>query len=691
MTRHLTVALAGNPNSGKSTVFNLLTGLKQKIANYPGVTIDKKVGYMRLAPELDATVVDLPGTYSLFPKSQDEAVPFEIITDPKHPEHPDVVVYVADATNLKRNMMLLTQLIDLKLPVVLVLNMWDQAEQQGLEVDEKVLEEELGVKVVKTSARKGKGLDQLRKALTEQVRVSSREFSAFEQETEKMLQEVAVSTGCDTPYLNFIHSHHANMELVGNPKLRETVEELTSKWRQDRGQNRREDVLHRYREIDKILGHALRNKTEEQRERFSSSLDKALIHPVWGYVIFLGILLLIFQAIFSWATWPMDLIESGFAWLSETTAAVMPDGLLQNLVVNGILSGLSGVVVFIPQIVILFFFIAILEETGYLARVSFLLDNLMRRFGMSGKSLLPLMSGTACAIPAIMATRNIESWKDRLITLLVTPLMSCSARLPVYILLIGLVVPKVEVLGFMSLQGLLLMALYLLGFVAALGSAWVLKHVLHRGEKSYFLLELPPYRLPRWKNVFLEAYQKGKAFVLEAGKVILAISIILWVLASFGPPASSPGAEGFIAMPSEVEQLEDSYAGHIGRAMEPVVRPLGYDWKIAIALVTSFAAREVFVGTMATIYGIEQADESKGFSNLKQRMLEEQNNVTGRPVYTLATVFSLLVFYAFAMMCMSTLAVTYRETKTWKWPVVQFFLLTGLAYVSSLIVYQSMA
>lgn len=700
MGKMLRVVLAGNPNSGKTSLFNALTGLRQKVANFPGITVDKKIGFTTLEGSQKAQIIDLPGAYSLFPKSLDEAVPFEIITNPEHKDYPDQIVYIADASNLKRNMMFLTQILDLGIPTILVLNMTDQAEKQGIHINVEKLEMELGVEIVTTNARKRTGIDKVKEALTRNSGINSRKFYSFDEITAKMLDEVGSKINVNEPYLAFVHSHIPGNESIMPVQLKAEVEDILAKYKVDKGKNRREDVLYRYKHIDRILSESVKRNGREEVEKFSSGLDKVLTHKIFGYVIFFIILLLIFQAIFSWATYPMDWIDAGFGWLGSVITAALPAGFISDLLVNGILSGLSGVVIFIPQIAILYFFIAIMEDTGYLSRVSFLMDNIMRKFGMSGKSLVPLMSGTACAIPAIMATRNIENWRDRMVTLMVTPLMSCSARLPVYILLIGLVIPESSFWGFVSIQAIFLMGLYVLGFVAAISAAIILKYTLKTDQKNFFMLELPVYRMPRWSNVLFTSYDRAKSFVVEAGKIIIAISIVLWVLATFGPPekmadinrryseTTANGEDGDMLRKMEAEKLEASFAGMLGQVIEPVIRPLGYDWKIGIALITSFAAREVFVGTMATIYGVEQGDESAGFSGLKAKLLAEKHPDTGKPVYTLATVLSLMIFYAFAMQCMSTLAVTKKETRSWKWPAIQFVAFTGAAYIFSLIIFQ---
>jgi ferrous iron transport protein B len=698
----LKVALLGNPNSGKSSVFNHLTGLNQKVGNFPGVTVDKKTGTCHVNGTAKATIIDLPGTYSLYPKSLDEQVVFDILSNRQDALYPDVAVVVADLSNFKRNLLLFTQVRDLGMPVILALNMVDLANKAGLHVDVSMLQNDLGVPVVKVNGRTGEGINDLKLAI---ANVKKRDFAPFldvKQLSPELIGEIKDKFALQNDYAAFHYAHqYKNIRsLTGQDRqwLEEEVKEHAFKSNELQAQ----ETLDRYDIINLLLKNAVSQKEEEEKETFTDKLDKILIHRVWGFVVFFLILLLIFQAVFAWASYPMDLIDEGIAQVNSWLQSTLPEGPLTSLLTDGLIAGLGGILIFVPQIAILFALIAILEESGYMARVMFIMDKIMRKFGLNGKSVVPLISGVACAVPAVMAARSIDNWKDRLITIFVTPLMSCSARIPVFTVLIALVVPETSLLGFFNLQGLALMGLYLLGFVAALGSAWIMKLFIKTSEKSYFIMELPRYRMPKWNNIGYTIIEKVKAFVFEAGKVIMAIAVILWVLASYGPGDKMENAkeQAFAAyergeiQDAELEdviaskKLEASYAGHFGRAIEPVIRPLGFDWKIGIALITSFAAREVFIGTMATIYSI--GSDTDDDSTIKNRMRSEINPHTGAAMYTPAVAFSLLIFYLFAMQCMSTLAVVYRETKGWKWPLLQLVYMTGLAYVCSFIVYQLM-
>ncbi len=646
----LKVALIGNPNCGKSTLFNVLTGLNQSTANFPGATVDKKTGFAKIqnasGKNISVEFLDLPGSYSLNAKSLDEKIAVELLQDKNHPDHPDVTIFVADASNLKRSLFLATQIIDLKIPMVIALNMMDVVKKRGMEINSELLSEKLGVKIIPISAREEKGIDFLKNEIISEIKISAKEILPKESIADK---------------------------------------------------NDAQQTIERYRLIMEIISGCLKLKTKEDSDVFSSRTDKILTHKIWGYAIFLFILFLIFESVFVIAAYPMQWIETLFIFFSQVSAAYLPEGKFSDLLVNGVLAGLSGIAVFVPQIALLFFFIAILEDTGYMARVSFIMDRVMRKFGLNGRSVIPLLSGVACAIPAIMSTRTISNWKERLITIMVVPLMSCSARLPVYTLLISLVIPSEREFGFFNMQGVVLMLLYLLGFIAAIACAFAMKYLIKSKERSFFIMELPPYRSPRWKNVGLMIIDRVKVFLFEAGKVIIAVSIVLWFLASHAPGnrfeqiekkyAASPptslleerGSRGEAS-----EKLEASYAGILGKIIEPAIKPLGFDWKIGIALVTSFAAREVFVGTMATIYSVGNEDNTQ---SIREKMFAEKNPHTGEKVYSLAVGISLMLFYAFAMQCMSTLAVVYRETKSIKWPVIQFIYMGVLAYLASFIAY----
>ncbi len=652
------VALVGNPNSGKTSLFNLLTGLNQHVGNYPGVTVDKKVGYMRLASGQKVTIIDLPGTYSIYPRSDDEKVVIDLLSKPEHPNYPEVIIVVADSAHLEHNLLLFTQIYDLRIPVILTLNMTDVAQRRGVKIDIGKLSEMFGgINVIQLNSRKGNGIDNLKKLLLDFK--SSDSFYPFYAENS------------DTALAN-----------LKNPAAQ--IEETNQ----------------RFKKIRKYLNF-VEEKPDNARRSVSRKVDKVLIHPFAGYVIFLGILFTIFQTIYSVAEVPMDLIDGVFFSSSHWLKENLPAGILTNLLAEGIVPGLGGVVIFVPQIALLFLFIVVLEETGYMSRVVFIMDKLMRPFGLNGKSVVPLISGVACAIPAIMATRTIHHWKDRLITIMVTPLMSCSARLPVYTLLIALVIPDVLIFGIFNLKGMVLLGLYVLGLVAALIVAIIFKFFLKTNEKSFLVMEMPGYKLPYFKNIVYTIWEKTSIFVWEAGKIIMAISIILWVLASYGPGNKMEEAVSQIEMPKNIvdqdkyetkvssARLANSWIGHLGHIIEPVIVPLGYDWKIGISLITSFAAREIFVGSMATIYSVGQ-DFDEG-SSLIERMRSEINPSTGLPVYTLASGVSLMVFYVFAMQCMSTLAIVYRETKSWKWPLIQTVYMTVLAYLSALLAYNILA
>ncbi len=699
--RRLKVALVGNPNAGKSSLFNYLTGLNQKIGNFPGVTVDKKSGLCQLPDGSTAEIIDLPGIYSIYPRSLDEQIVAEILLNHHAPTTPDKVVVIADATNLKRGFLLLTQILDLGLPAILVLNMMDLAAKAGVSYDLKALSKKLGVPVVPINARNGVGLDELKKVISQPVRATEKPVFEVWQEAKQPVHEIRSKLQVDNDYEAYQFLEQPRSLQFLSKEDQEVVDALRRKYNFFPGKFQGAETIQRYSAIQDLLNSVTLKTADHSWKKNSNKLDTILTHKVWGYLIFFAILFLMFQSIFAWAELPMDLIDSLFANTSSWLKDTLPAGPLTSLLADGITPGIGGILIFVPQIAILFAFISILEESGYMARVVFLMDKIMRKFGLNGKSIVPLMSGVACAIPAIMATRTIDNWKERTITILVTPLMSCSARLPVFTILIGLIVPDQKALGFFNLQGLALMGLYILGFLAAIGSAWLMKLLIRVKERSYLIMELPTYRVPKWSNVGYTLVEKTKAFVFEAGKIIISISIVLWVLASYGPGDKFANAREHVLSESSnlrlTEQgledriaaykLEHSYAGVIGKTIEPVIRPLGYDWKIGIALITSFAAREVFVGTIATIYSIGSVSEEDE-NTIKERLAAEVNPETGEPRFTPAVGFSLLVFYTFAMQCMSTLAIVYRETKGWKWPAVQLLYMTGLAYLSAFIVFQ---
>ena len=634
------IALLGNPNTGKSSVFNLLTGMRQKIGNFPGVTVEKKSGNYSDGEE-SIEIIDFPGTYSLNPRSVDEEVVSKVLNDPSNPDYPDLIMAVIDASRIENNLFLFTQLYDLGLPMVLVLNMWDLAKKEGIQIDVNKLQECFpDITIIHTNARVGIGKDRIIDTIKN-------------------------------------HKKRADISFIKSEEVPQKTEESFD----------RKIVALRKKKIQELTPSFVK-KTKPKK---TSKLDLLFVHPLWGYLFFLLVLMVIFQFIFSFASYPMDWIESSFLSLSEFTASTLPSGVINDLISQGIVPGIGGVFIFIPQIALLFFFIAILEETGYLSRVVFIMDRIMRPLGLNGKSIVPLISSLACAIPGVMSTRTISNWKERLITILIAPLMSCSARIPVYTLLIALVIPEGHVFGFINIQGLVLFGLYLLGIIGALFTAFILKLLIQNKSKGFLLLEIPNLKAPVWRNVGFTVLEKIKIFVFDAGKIILAISIILWFMASYGPDNEIENSsqelinsEAYKASNSEEQQslksslmLEHSYIGHLGKFIEPVIEPLGYDWKIGISLISSFAAREVFVGSLSTIYAVHDEREEK--QNLRETMKNEKR-ADGSPTYTMASGISLMVFYVFAMQCMSTLAVVKRETQSWKWPIIQLIFMGVMAY-----------
>ena len=697
----INVALIGNPNTGKTSLFNELTGLNQKVGNYPGVTVDKKEGSSKLQSNLKATITDLPGTYSINPTSLDETIVLKTLLNSKSDKTPDVIVVVADIENLKRNLLLFSQIKDLEIPTVLAINMADQMKRKGITVDIKLLEKELGNEVVLISVRKAtaKGVEEVKKAIVKTYN-SAKAFPLCN-----------VNNRIDPAYfdrLKEINPKYSIYELwlmiTQNSfpdKISEEEKQALLTFKNDSKNLKKyqhKETIYRYQKINEILKKTYlvdRSKASDLRAK----LDKVFTHKIFGYVLFFTVLLVIFQSIFDWAKLPMDLIDTVFANLSSYVNKNMPVGVLNSLISEGIIPGIGGIIIFIPQIAILFLFISLLEETGYMSRVVFLMDKIMRRFGMSGKSVIPLISGTACAIPAVMATRNISGWKERLITILVTPFTTCAARLPVYAIIIALIIPDTKIFGFLNLQGLTLLSLYILGFATAIIAAIILHKTLKVKSTSFFVVEMPDYKLPSLKNVFFDVVEKTKSFIFGAGKIILSISVVLWFLASNGPQSYADVEKNITEKTANQEiseaklnqmiassKLENSYIGIMGKSIEPAIKPLGYDWKIGIALISSFAAREVFVGTLATIYSVES--DGDDITTIKQRMASEINPETGTKRFNFPVGMSLLVFYAFAMQCMATLAIVKRETKSWKWPLIQFFGMGVLAYLCSFIVFQ---
>lgn len=693
------IALVGNPNSGKTSLFNALTGLNQKVGNFPGVTVDKKTGAVALEHQT-IELIDLPGTYSLYPRRADEWVAYKVLMGVDEDIKADMILLVADASNLKRNLLFCSQIIDLKIPVVVALTMTDLAAQKNIKIDIAGLEADLGVPVVAVNPRKGKGLTQLKKVMLQTVKQKKVISSAKFLDTLQLAEAPIKSLQAHFPELNnyaALHYliNHENFPL--NAAMQNTIEQIEINNNFNPTKTQAEEVLQRYQRIKQIVQKNVVEPGPLERKIFTDKLDDLLLHKTWGYIILLLVLFLLFQSIFWLARFPMDGIEWSFQQIAAYLNNNLPEAWWSNLFINGAVAGLSGIMVFVPQIMILFGLITVLEDTGYMARISFLSDKLMRKVGLNGKSVMPMISGFACAVPAIMSTRNIENRKERLLTILVTPFMSCSARLPVYTILISLVVSNKYYFGFLSLQGLVMMGLYLVGVLFALIVSQVMKFYVKIQEKSFFILELPVYRSPRWKNVGITMVEKAKIFVTDAGKIIMLISLLLWFLSSYGPSnkiqqvenkytlliQQQPEAKDSLQKSFSAEKLQNSYAGVLGKTIEPVIKPLGYDWKIGIALITSFAAREVFVGTMATLYSVEEKDNV----SLRKKM-ENAKTEDGKPVYTLATAFSLMMFYLLAMQCMSTLSVVKRETKSWKWPAIQLFVMTGSAYIVSFLVYQ---
>jgi ferrous iron transport protein B len=702
LSQQLHIALVGNPNSGKSSLFNSLTGLNQKVGNFPGVTVDKKTGQSRISENLSAKIIDLPGTYSLYPKRNDEWVSYKVLLDQDPQVKADIIVLVADASNLKRNLLFCSQIIDLKMPVVIALTMMDIAKKNNIQVDVAGLERELGVLVIPVNPRKNKGIAQLKKAIIQTSESAQsfpeREFINMEPMASEAIKKVQHIFPEISNYraVHFLINHESFALTESHQEAIENIEVAT---KFNPAKTQAEEILQRYGKIKTIMKQTVVEADPLQKALFTQKLDDILLHRTWGYLILLTVLFLLFQSVFVIAQFPMNGIEWTFAEAGKWLGNVLPAGWFSDLFINGIIAGLSGIIVFVPQIMILFGLITLLEDTGYMARISFLTDKIMRKAGLNGKSVMPMVSGLACAVPAIMSTRSIENKKERLLTIMCTPLMSCSARLPVYTVLIALVIPHKMYFGFISLQGMVMMLMYFLGTFMALAAAFVMKWFIKSTEKSFFILELPAYRGPRWKNILTTMVERAKIFVVEAGKVIMVISLLLWVLSSYGPPEKMKAVTAKYATlvqqnPSQANEykklestdhLENSYAGMLGKAIEPVIHPLGYDWKIGIALITSFAAREVFVGTMATLYSVgDNADETS--ETLRQKM-SAATWPNGEKVYTLAAGLSLLVFYALAMQCMSTLAIVKRETRTWKWPIIMLVYMTGLAYVMSFITF----
>ncbi|WP_339711478.1 ferrous iron transport protein B [uncultured Kriegella sp.] len=742
MSKQINVALIGNPNTGKTSVFNQLTGLNQKVGNYPGITVEKKEGICKLPRGVKAHILDLPGTYSLNTTSLDESVAVELLLNKNDKDHPDVVVLISDVENLKRNLLLFTQIKDLKIPTILVINMADRMSRKGISLDIALLEEKLNTRIALVSTRKSTGIDHLKELIADYKNLSDAsviDTTVIAPDYFERLQNAFPKE--DLYKLWLVITQDVNFMPIRKKAIND-ASNFTTKSKAELKRLQQKETILRYQFINGILKETYKVDSSTAKG-FRATLDKILTHKILGYLIFFLILLTMFQAIYDWSSYPMDFIDASFASASEWVKNNLPPGVFTDLLAEGILAGIGGIVIFIPQIAFLFLFISLLEESGYMSRVVFLMDRLMRPFGLSGKSVVPLISGTACAIPAVMATRTIENWKERLITILVVPFTTCSARLPVYLIIIALVIPENRFFG-LSYQALTLMLLYLMGFGISILSAMALNKILKIKSRSFFVIEMPNYKLPLFKNVIYTVWEKTKSFVLGAGKIILAISIVLWFLGSNGYSEKFENAERIVenkintegysdfnraiitnhlstyenvlrdsitsdskklnanAISNALDQrkkelekkakneeissfkLENSYIGNMGKAIEPLVKPLGYDWKIGIAVLTSFAAREVFVGTLATIYSVGSDEEE----TIKNRMAAEVNSTTKKPLFNLASGISLLLFYAFAMQCMSTLAIVKRETNTWKWPMAQLVFMSLFAYIVALAAYQ---
>lgn len=678
MKKKFNLLLLGNPNTGKSSLFNKLTGLSQKVGNFPGVTVEKKEGVLNFKNNYFANVIDLPGAYSINSFSPEEEIVSNILLK-KNEVSPDAALIVSDIENLKHNLLLFTQVKDLGIPLYLVINMCDVMEKKGITLDIDNLEKGLKTKIFLVSTRNSSGIDNL---LNEIPKILDSDISTLVDNNyidSKTLQKINRKNNSNSTYRDWL------LEINNIPNVK------------DLKKIKHTEAIERYKFIKNKLNKTLiidRNKAYDLR----SKLDNIFLHPFWGTFIFISILALIFQTIFTWSSSPMEFIDEMFSYLSNYTKTILPEGVFTNLLAEGIIPGVGGVIIFIPQIALLFMFISILDETGYMSRVVFLFDKRLKKYGLSGKSIIPLISGVACAIPAVMSTRNIDDWKQRLITILVTPFMTCSARLPVYLILISIVIPNKKFFIF-NYQGLTLLGLYLLGVLMALISAFVFSKIIKSNFKNYVIIEMPNYKKPVLKNILFTVYSKTKSFVFEAGKIILSISIFLWVLASSGPGDNFKYAEKIIMEkydnkknPNELDyeiqsyKLENSYIGTAGKILEPILTPLGYDWKIGIAIITSFAAREVFVGTLATIFSVG----SENMDTIKEKM-SYQRKPNGQLLFNLPTGVSLMVFYAFALQCVSTIAIVKKETNTWKWPAIQFIFMTIIAYISAYIVYRSLS
>ena len=692
MSKKITLSLLGNPNSGKTATFNLLSGLDQKVSNYPGITVEKKITTFKLDGKINLQLEDFPGAYSTIPQSLDEQiVSRSILKWIKEPEtKPDGIIYVADVTNLRRNLFFLTQILPLNIPIILLLNMSDLVDKDV--IDTTLLKKSLGIhEIILFSAAKKVGLNNLKRSILalSKAQDTSHNYMSLSDEyktlikplTEKISnlyktssiisEQLSFSLLCNRNQLEHLHFNSQNLHDIVKikTKILDNIDKNMKKYLKTM-----ESDL-RYAFIDELLSSSNYSDIKDVKEvTTSEKIDKVLTHAFFGPAIYVGILYLIFQSIFSWAGAPMDFIDSMVGNFGDYIYSIMPEGLLRDLCVDGIIAGVGGIVIFLPQILLLMLFMTLLEDTGYMTRVSFFMDKFMRKVGLHGKSIMPIMSGYACAIPGIISARTIDSWKERLVTILILPLISCSARLPVYVLMIGAFIPDIYFYNFLSLQGLVMVVMYFLGTITAFVLAKLFSKFLSEKSNPTFIMELPPYRVPIVQSVFRQVYNRGKLFLINAGQIIMAISIVLWFLVSF--PKNDLGQIN----------INESYAGRIGHFIEPVIEPIGFDWKIGIGLVTSFAAREVVVSTLATIYNVE--DDGENMVNLREAMKNDINPKTGKNVYTPLVALSLMVFYVYAAQCVATFAVVRTETNTWKWPIFMIVYMTLLAYFMSLLVYR---
>ena len=693
------IALAGNPNAGKTTLFNALTGMRQKVGNYPGVTVEKKEGRARLVEGAQATILDLPGTYSLTPKSPDEEVARDVLLGLRaDTPAPDAVLIVVDASNLERNLYLATQILELGLPCVIALNMTDVAAASGKAVDATQLAHDLGCPVFPVVAVRGEGLDALRAELSGDLPIPNPPAlelpPALEQARVKVAAAIETDSATyDDPQVTSGPRGVALRLLCGNAPTEQIArvygEEAARLVERERAENKirpAQESAPRYKMLGAVVENALQQSGRELSQDFTDRADAILTHKVWGLLAFALVTLLVFQAIYSFAAWPMAGIEALTTGAQDFLAGRLPDGPLRDLLVDGVVAGVGAVIVFLPPILILFFFIALLEDSGYMARAAFIMDKTMGRVGLHGRSFIPLLSSFACAIPGVMATRTISSRRDRMTTILIAPLMSCSARLPVYTLMIGAFIPQRYLLGFVSQQAVVMFSLYVLGVLVAMAAAWVFKKTLFKGPPPALLLELPPYKMPAPRNVLVTMWERGSQFLMRAGTTIFALSVILWFALNYPKPSPTQLA----AQPDDNARAaliaRNSAAGTVGRFIEPAIEPLGYNWKIGVGLIGAMAAREVFVSTMGTVYSVG-ADTDEESKPLRQQMTEDRWP-GGQKVWTTATAISILVYFVIAMQCVSTLAVVKRETNGWGWPIFMQIYMTALAWIAAFVAFQ---